>query len=613
MQLRAALVLVVLSGCTVQSTPTDAGRERDGAPPPSGNLRIEPADQEVTINGSPVVIDYRAFLMEGGSEREVTNEAQWSVGTTSLGSFNGARFTSSVDRGGTTNIHARVGEESADTRLTLRIERTIITSGTPPDAPTRFGGTADPSRAPELVYPNDGVMVPPNLSELEFHYRTNGSTLFELHILAATVDLRIYFGCPESVGGGCIYTPDRDAWETIATAARGQGEITYQLRGVDASGNLGETAERTMIVAEENITGGLYYWNAAGGVINRFEFGVRGAQEERFLGQSEAGASVCVGCHTLSRDGRRIAIGTDFPTTTFQVFDVATRARVFTLGEGGMFGTPTQPNFFTFNPDATQIATSSLEGIDIRDATTGNVVVQNLAGEAASMPDWSPDGEHIVFVTHEGGAASGFLEDVNGVTSGEIQRLDWNGSSWVRGPTLIRRTTENNYYPAYSPDGQWILFNRSPSNTNSAGPDPDNPSAVQDAELWAVSSSGTGVAMRLSRTSEHADSWPKWDPTEYLDNGRPIFWFAWSSRRGFGLRYGDDANVQLWMAAYDPALASTGDPALPAFRLPFQNIESGNHIAQWVTTIERRACTDNDDCGGEFCVEGRCYEQAPLF
>ncbi len=65
-------------------------------------------------------------------------------------------------------------------------------------------------------------------------------------------------------------------------------------------------------MAQEPITGGLYYWNAAG-TIDRFEFGVRGARAERFLGVAETGGGICVGCHTLSRDGSRIAVGTGIP------------------------------------------------------------------------------------------------------------------------------------------------------------------------------------------------------------------------------------------------------------------------------------------------------------
>jgi hypothetical protein len=603
---------------------TDAGPRPD-APIGSGALRIEPLDHEATITGgTPVTVEYRAFLREGGSEREVTSETIFSTSVAELGSFSGATFTSAADRGGRTNISAFHGSDSAVTSLTLRLERTIVTAGTPADAPTRFGGTADPSRAPELVYPNDGVMVPPNLSELEFHYRTNGSTLFELHVVAAGVDLKIYFGCPESVGGGCIYTPDRDVWETIATAARGQGPITYQLRGVDAAGNLGETAERTITVSEEPITGGIYYWNAGGGSIDRFEFGVRGAQAERFLTTANAGASMCVGCHALSRDGRRIALGTDMPTTTLQVFDVASRDRVFALGSGGGLGAfPSQSNFFAFNPDATQLVASSLEGLQLHDANTGDVIAADLgAGGAATMPDFSPDGQHIVYVSHESvapewlAAFQGFpgftLYDMPGVNSGSIQILDWNGSAWVPGRTLVSRTTENNFYPTYSPDGSWVLFNRSASNTNSMGGDPDDPSTAVDSELWAIRADGTGAATRLARASTPGDTWPKWDPTEYLDNGRAIFWFAWSSRRGFGLRYADNGGpVQLWMSAFDPSQPS--DPGLPAFRLPFQDIGSGNHIAQFVTTVQRQTCSTDVECSGEFCVDGRCYAEVPLF
>ena len=53
------------------------------------------------------------------------------------------------------------------------------------------------------------------------------------------------------------------------------------------------------------------------------------------------------------------------------------------------------------------------------------------------------------------------------------------------------------------------------------------------------------------------------------------------------------------------------DPVLAAFRLPFQDAASGNHIAQWVTSIERLGCDDDTDCAGEFCVDGRCYEERP--
>jgi hypothetical protein len=604
------LVLTGFAGCTVEGSRDSGVGGGDDAPGADvssrpGAIRIDPADAEYTVEGAPIVIAYRAFQRQAdGSETEVTATATWST-TVALGTFAGAQFTTVTDRGGLTNIRAQIGAEIGATTLLLRSDTVLVTDTAPADAPTRFGGTPVAGAGPEVVYPVDGAMIPPNLGELEFHYRPNGSTVFELSVGTRAGNVRIYFGCPESVGGGCIYTPDRTVWEAVSSAASGAGPVTYTLRGVDDSGRLGEAPARELIVATESITGGLYYWNAGGGSIDRFEFGVRGARAETFIDRARAGAGTCVGCHTLSRDGRRIAIGTDIPTTTFQVFDVATRTRVFSMG-GGF---PSQPNFSVFSPDASEMVTSSLMGLVVRDVTSGAAIGTPITDHASSMPDWSPDGQHIVYVQH---SAPAFLADVPGVTSGIIRTLDRSGSGWVPGLTLVPGDATNHYYPAYSPDGNWVVYNRSPSNTNSMGSDDETMTGVPDAQLWVVAATG-GTPMHLARAGGPADSWPKWDPTSYLDRGRTIFWLAWSSRRGFGLRYADGDRTQLWMAAFDPALASAGmDPVLPAFRLPFQDITTGNHIAQWVTSIERLGCTTNADCGGEFCYEGRCFEEVPL-
>jgi TolB protein len=131
---------------------------------------------------------------------------------------------------------------------------------------------------------------------------------------------------------------------------------------------------------------------------------------------------------------------------------------------------------------------------------------------------------------------------------------------------------------------------------------------VPDSEIWVVATDRSGLTVRLAAAGGYGDTWVKWDPTSYLDQGRTLFWLTWSSRRAYGLRYAQDAKVQLWMAAFDPAATrSGGEPASPAFRLPFQDIASGNHVAQWVTSVERAPCADATDCGvGEFCSGDIC-------
>jgi hypothetical protein len=90
-------------------------------------------------------------------------------------------------------------------------------------------------------------------------------------------------------------------------------------------------------------------------------------------------------------------------------------------------------------------------------------------------------------------------------------------------------------------------------------------------------------------------------------------WFTFSSRRPMGLRPPAlDAEglpvAQIWMASFDPASAAAGeDPSTAAFWLPFQEPDSGNHIAQWTTEVDRSDCSVDSDCAeNELCENGTC-------
>jgi TolB protein len=124
-----------------------------------------------------------------------------------------------------------------------------------------------------------------------------------------------------------------------------------------------------------------------------------------------------------------------------------------------------------------------------------------------------------------------------------------------------------------------------------------------DAQVWAVTADGARV-VQLASASTGGDSWAKWAAQVYMNRGRALYWFTFSSRREIGLRPGGTS--QIWMAAFDPAAGAEGDPSLPAFWLPFQDPASGNHIAQWVLRIDRQPCGETPCPGGEFCQDGFC-------
>jgi hypothetical protein len=184
---------------------------------------------------------------------------------------------------------------------------------------------------------------------------------------------------------------------------------------------------------------------------------------------------------------------------------------------------------------------------------------------------------------------------------------------WTVGPTLAAHGTGNNFHPSYSPDGDWVVYNRSPSNTSSLGENPDGgTSRIGDAEMWVVAADGSAASISMDTCHGLSDQWPRFNPTVFHDRGHDLFWMVWASRRGYGLRLDEDTRSQLWMAAFDPSAAAAGrDPSAVPFWVPFQDMTMANHLAQWVSTIQRMGCSTDADCGGEFCVDNRCFQQPP--
>jgi hypothetical protein len=560
---------------------------------------IEPPELTlVLVGGKPVTFNYTLLAqLADGTNADITGEATWSLDDATIGSFSGATLTAT--KTGTTKVHAHARSITFDANLTVSNPIVITTGGAGASAPSSFGGPSGTSNAPTLVYPPDGTMVPPNMQTLEFHFLPGtGNTLFELSFEAPTMDLKVYTGCT-AVGAGCVYSPDAATWALMANSLRGGDPLKWAVRGVDGTAGdpVGSTSSRALSFGQEDITGGIYYWNAGAGATIRYEFGVSGKSGELFMNAPMAGATMCVGCHVLSRDGTRIVEGLDIPSPSpYKVFDVATRSTVFaqgsTFGGGGA-------NFFTFSPDTSKIITSNAISLTLRDATSGAVIKDPLVPNGA-MADWSPDGKTIVYAlpTKPAPCIPPFC-GATGVDAASIQTITTDGTTFAPGPTIVPYAGQNNYYPSFSPDGQWVVFNRSPSNANSYD--------AKDAQVWIVPFAG-GAAIHLSNASTGGDSWAKWTPVVQKYRDRTLLWLTFSSRRAYGLRTADGMTAQLWMTAIDPTAAMAGkDPSYPAFWLPFQDVTSGNHIAQWVTRVVRKMCTGKGDCAsGEDCVAGTC-------
>lgn len=602
--LLAAFVAVGVAACGPSGggDDDDDGNTADGAPVEPGSLLIEPGNVILYVeDGAAATQDYVVtFIDDGGDRIDVTAESVLTVDNSSLGSFSGATLTTGTAAAGRTKVRATARGASATADLLVHLTHIVVTTGTPGNAPEVFDGASGGGVAPEVVYPDSGIIVPPNLNVIEFHYLAGGQNdLFELEFVGSLISLEVYTSC-NVLGAGCYYEPDEAAWELLAQASRGEDPLVLTVRGLDSSAGtpaIGAAAGRSLSFSNDDMTGGIYYWNAEAGQIKRYDFGRRGQSAEDYLNQAQTGATTCVGCHAISRDGKRIAVGLDIPgPAVAKGFDVATRAELWTsgslFGEGGA-------NFFAFSPDSSQVIASNGINMVLRDANSGAAITDPLI-DNGTMPDWSPDGSLLVYA-RPATAPPCFPGACGapGITGGSLVLA--TPGTWSDGTVLVASAGNNNYYPSFSPDSEWILFNRSPTNTDSF----DSP----DAQAWVVSKTG-GDPIRLANASPGpaADSWPKWAPFVHSYRDGTVFWLTFSSRRDYGLRLQGQSRSQIWMVGFDPAAAAAGnDPSFRAFWLPFQDMGSGNHIAQWVEEVDREDCDNDDQCEAtEFCEEGTC-------
>jgi len=551
-----------------------------GAGSPDGEevaLVLSPGSSELVVsNGQPATQGYTAILRAAdGGETDVTAETAFSIDDNRLGEFEGAVFTAPGAMGGASTVRGLHDGVTGQADLVVRVTGSRVDPSAPADAPDIFGSAGeDATRAPAVVYPADHTIVPPNLGDLEAHWTdAAGNDLFEVRLAGEYVDLRIY-GAGTAAGPGrwAAFLPDE--WQVAGESSRG-GELSLTVRGLSTASpdTAGTSPPIQIALADQDIDGGLYYWASTGALpsgIYRHDLARPGEPAEAFYTTQESPGNRCVACHALSRDGTRMAITFDGGDGASTVLDVATRTPMMPVGSVSW-------NFAAFNPDATRMVTVHQGRMVLRDAATGSELADVPTGGKGTHPDFSPDGTKLVYVSAQNRGSDWSF------TGGSLMVVSYDRASDSFGsPTmLVPSAGDNVYYPSWSPDGNWILFNRSSEDAY------DDASA----EIYLVRADGSGTAKKLDTPNQSGgitNSWARWAPFEQVwgpgESGEePILWLTFSSKRAFGVRL-PAGQPQLWMAPFFPARFDS-DPSAPAFRLPFQDIETNNHIAQWTERV----------------------------
>jgi hypothetical protein len=575
-------------GSSVSDAGVDSGGgdgSGSGGDPAGATLSIATQTSDLLIlNGAAAHATFTATLTAlDGTTRDVTAETVFSIDH-NFGGFAGNELTITVAV--RTQVIGQRRNKVAGADVVARLKS--VRNELPIDPTSLFAAPESAALAPTLKYPSPGTVMPRNLGDFEIHWTDDhGHDAFEISLTTELTDVRVYLaggnGDPMQGTMPSSGAFRADEWFAAVGVA---GAVTYRVRGVNtaAPGMVGAMPPQTVQLSNEIMDGGLYYWAAASTTnvtgIFRHDMNRPGLKAEEFLTTNQTGGR-CVACHVLSRDGTKMTVTFDAvdagPAT---VVDVATRARAPEVAAW---------SFATFTPDNTQLLAVEHGVLKVRDATTQAelATMPTFPGLDfwVTQPDLSPVGTQLVYVH-----ASLFGPDDTQFKRGLIYVRNYNPATHEFG--VEKKLVDdgvNNFSPRWSPDGNWIAFNRSPAADFSYD---DN-----NASTWVVKADGSASPIELASADAVAgvtNSEVRWAPFPQTLGAanEQMFWLTMSSKRDFGVRLKNNGlaqrakRAQLWMTPFFPSRAAQGlDPSVPAFRLPFQDLSSSNHTAQWTQRI----------------------------
>lgn len=551
-------------GCSTESD--DSGNP---APAPTLTVRLS-ASQIQWVDGSAPAPTITAVLTDSnGVETDVTGMATFDVSPAELASVDAATIVASGQAAGAGTLTARLDDLTATASFEVYLTKTVAGTAAP-TAPGLFvAATADPSQALTIAYPPAGALMPPNLGALDVHWRDPaGKDVYEVVLSGGYVTIATYV---TTLGAATYTTLASEHFELLSSGASGVA-LNVRVRGLSsaAPATYIEGTQALRIAAQE-VRGGVYYWNATRGAVMRFDMTAPATAPERFY--PPEGQSGCVGCHAVSRDGKVVAFRREGANLNYGNA-VKVEGLTTMLGD-----TAQQWNFSAIHPNDQDLFTTSESGLYRTDLATGQTSPL-FTSTRISHPDVAVAGNAIVATQVLGG-------NEVWTTASRLVVFDYDATAKTVGtPRTLVQPTGNAYayYPSFSADDQWVLFNQA-----TGGSTYDNP----NAELWVTKADGSGAPIRLTQAELAGtyNSWPKWTPFvtyEPTANGgtETVMWFTMASRRAFGVRSNGGGAPQLWLAPFYPDRAAAGQPAsAPAVRLPFQTLGDGNHIAQWTEEI----------------------------
>jgi len=622
--------------------PLDGGAETTSdTPAATPTLRIDPADVTLeTILGSTAGTSATVKVFEKltptSAEVDVTASVTLSISDGALATTAGAVVTAG-SRGGTGTLTASLADGAKGTaNVKVKLTGEAFGPGFDASEKAKFTGAAvDPTATaqPKIEYPLEGTIVPSNVPPMEVQWTAGGdSTVYRVRATSpGLLDVAFYSKTREAL---FPTTP----WGTVIATVAG-ADATLTVEGLGATG-LHVSPPVKLTVARDRIDdSSIYYWESSSGSLKVLDFATGALATLPTKGSAYAPGSpgVCVACHTVSRDGARIAYtsGT-FGLGTLKVSDdkktydatIEPGAKVtpgfkWTYGAFNPSEKTTVPALLVSKADPT--AAQNVAGhvrLGLVDPDTGKDVPSNLIDWLAAFPstvprdllqpDWSPSGV-VVFAAYDseranpsGTPAKAWVRDLGDdavATSIVEAKVTWDGKAFSFGvPKVLVAppastsldTWETNVLPQLSPDDAFVAFTRS----KGWWPIRFQTDAVNGSGKVALVRRADGKVVELANASGPDDSnstWPQWAPSV----GADYAWIAFSTERPYGHRMAKGVALppacipqgrglckNMWITAIDRKKAASGDfdPSAAPFWMPGQTALASAVSPRWTKT-----------------------------
>jgi hypothetical protein len=446
-----------------------------------------------------------------------------------------------------------------------------------------------------MFEPEVGTIYPQNWLRPQFSWVPSGTeNLFEIRLTAAnqTNPLVVYTEASS-------WTMPAAMWAALS-AHTVEMPLTMTIRGatydattmtLTSGPEIGSTG--TIMIAGAQAPGAIVYWTSSDGTALRgFHIGDESVQT--IVVPANAGSAVaCVGCHYSTPDGDYVAYaasdnaGNGDPATLGLLTSDGTlmpppflTASASTLmarqdQEEPTFsklhwqaGDYTAVNMFPIN-GAFQIMWTDLEAASTAEGSGWGIINRTNDANPAAYASFARTTDTLLYVS------SSVVTSGVTVTHGDVMTVPYNARQGGSATPVAgaNTTTYNEYYPAFSPDDQYIAFNRVADGSSSY--------ANTQAEVFVIPAAG-GTPVRLAANDPASctgltspgieNSWPRWAPDATPVGSKTYYWLTFSSTRIGGI-------PQLFVT---PVVQDNGVlTTYPALYLWNQPATDHNHTPAW--------------------------------